>query len=307
MSHKKAKSFTFLDCVFSDKENLASTPKRPFSPCLPSVKSLLPLLISIPLHLKKSQCISSTPNSLQSHPITPLQRLQLVQWMIEVTITLSTKQSFFASIKILDKYFSKSPNAILPKDLQLSGLACILIASKLHDVFPVKLNTLVVRAGMSKFQNWEIIDCEKKILQTLAFEVNLVTSFDFILMFSTDFKFSLPIIYTCEILCFFVQMDYEMLRFSEEEIAAGCVYFALTRFEKGKLGRALLENVDERKVVVVAEKVKQWIGLFGGKNKYAKRLEMFFKASLRKPGNKGIFKFHDKNLEKEQQNTIKND
>ena len=309
MLHKKAKTFIFPSSPDSDKENSrVSTPKKSFSPLHPPQPLPQALNISIPSTLSKLQSHSYVPDCLQNHIISPLHRLKLVEWMIEVTKVLSTKQSFFSAVKILDKYLYEASEPIPSQCLQIAGLSCIFIASKLYDLHPIRLQTLVSRAACQRYSKAQIIHYERHVLKTLGFYANLVTAFDFISLMCTKLQMEIPMIYTCELVCYYCMMSYEILRYSEEEIAVGCVGFTLMRFRRVQALEKLLEDYARSRAEEVREEIQKCIKYFGGKNEIGRRLATVLQAEIVNDGEKdrGIFKFHDKMLEKAQQKMIRN-
>lgn len=58
----------------------------------------------------------------------------------------------------------------LPDDLHLLGVACMFIASKYEDVYPIKLNSLWEKAVYDKLSKEQIKDKEFEVLETLNFD-----------------------------------------------------------------------------------------------------------------------------------------
>jgi len=69
----------------------------------------------------------------------------MLDWMIQVFRVLkkSTLITYLLATSILDKYYKAQKDQDLREDkndLHLTGLSCILIASKLEDVIPIHMH-----------------------------------------------------------------------------------------------------------------------------------------------------------------------
>jgi len=126
------------------------------------------------LDMEKSQMILE--GSLKNHLISPLLRAKMVNWMIEVLTTFDlSRNTFFLSVAIMDRYYLKADSTCKESDIHLTGTTCMFIASKLEDVNPLSLDDLynnIVHRAMSK---QTIINKEKLILSTLNCIIPYIT------------------------------------------------------------------------------------------------------------------------------------
>ena len=100
----------------------------------------------------------------------------MVDWVMEVlTLFEQENQTIFLTIHYLDLYlkFQKRPCSI--RDLHLIGIVSIFIASKLIEVYPIKLYRVIEDIGKSKYQKDLILNVELNILQTIQFNTNWPT------------------------------------------------------------------------------------------------------------------------------------
>ncbi len=121
---------------------------------------------------------------LINHQITERMRSKMVDWIIEVTENYKCDQTtYFLSINLMDKYFFNSLETLNPDDLHIIGISCMFIASKYHDIFPIKLASAAEKISHGKLTKEEIKKCEEKILKTLNYDISNPSAYDFLNFF----------------------------------------------------------------------------------------------------------------------------
>jgi hypothetical protein len=79
-------------------------------------------------------------------------RMRMVDWMVEVlSVYKSEQETFFLSIHIMDTFICKSPSIVKQEDVHLLGITSMFIASKMEDVIPIRLNSVVSKIGHDSF------------------------------------------------------------------------------------------------------------------------------------------------------------
>lgn len=92
--------------------------------------------------------------------------------MIEVLSSFNcTANTFFVAIDIMDSFLNKSTRVLETKDIHLIGVTCMLLASKMEEVIPFKVSTVIEKMTHGKLKAKEIVDCETEILTTLNFKL----------------------------------------------------------------------------------------------------------------------------------------
>ena len=92
--------------------------------------------------------------------------------MIEVLSSFNcTPNTYFVSIDIMDSYFQKSPKVFDTKDIHLIGVTSMLLASKMEEIIPFKVSTVVDKMTHGKMKARDVVDCETDILTTLEFKL----------------------------------------------------------------------------------------------------------------------------------------
>lgn len=75
----------------------------------------------------------------------------MVDWMIEVLSSFSCSQNtFFVSLDIMDTFLSKTTNNYEIKDIHIIGVTSMLLASKMEEIIPFKVNTIVEKMTHGK-------------------------------------------------------------------------------------------------------------------------------------------------------------
>ena len=88
----------------------------------------------------REQCL---PCITFKHPaIKEVMRAKLYDWVLHCTkvTQIEDKNVFFTAVQYIDSYYSKTPEEMPKKDLQLTAITCILIASKLLETVSLKLD-----------------------------------------------------------------------------------------------------------------------------------------------------------------------
>ena len=122
--------------------------------------------------LKKSPRFYRSP-FLGKHKITEEIRARMIDWMIEVLSSFNcTTNTFFVSVDILDNYLARSNKIFETKNIHLIGVTSMLIASKMEEIIPFKISTVVEKMTHDKMSRKKIVKCEESILE--AFNYNML-------------------------------------------------------------------------------------------------------------------------------------
>ena len=134
-------------------------------------------------------------NFLENHKITPRMRTRMADWMIEVLSNYNCDDlTYFESINVMDRYFKECENRKIilePEDLHLIGVTSMFIASKYHDIRPLRLKTMKEKISHDKLSCEEIKNKEDEISRYLNYSFGLPTMWDFITIFIENSVFLL--------------------------------------------------------------------------------------------------------------------
>ncbi|KAH9394559.1 G1/S-specific cyclin-E1 [Tyrophagus putrescentiae] len=109
------------------------------------------------------------------HPsLQPVMRAMLLDWLNEVcqAYTLS-RQTYYLALDFFDRYLSTKRD-ICKKRLQLLGITCLFIASKIEEIFPPKLDRFSFVCD-GACDDKEILAKEQLVLNTLNWELSPLT------------------------------------------------------------------------------------------------------------------------------------
>lgn len=160
-------------------------------------------------------------------PITQKNRLVIVEWMGDVIKKFrSPRVVLYSSVNLLDR--SIYVLHATTKNLQLIACACMLIVSKLEEIYFSEVGDFVYVADKS-FTRAELINMEREIIAGLKFYINPPTCYHFYVVYMSfitepvsdkqrecaEKYLSGSILFNC------------LLKYAPSEIAAGAVYISL--------------------------------------------------------------------------------
>ena len=125
---------------------------------------------------------------LKKHHIRSSSRTRMVNWMMEIFASYSSEPlSFFLAVEIMDNYLQKTNKIYNENDIHLIGMVSIYMASKMEDIIPLHMVHIKTKIGHDKFTQEEIIMMERDILTILDWDILLITTYDSIKTFLSDF------------------------------------------------------------------------------------------------------------------------
>lgn len=160
--------------------------------------------------------------------------------MIEVLSSFNcTTNTFFVSVDIMDSFFQHVARKLETKDIHLIGVTAMLISSKLEEIIPFKVSTVVEKMTHGKLKAREIVECEVEMLRAVNFNMLSNPSL-FIVIEMLIVKLNLHlsgfreevnkvIVYISKML----MHDYSMLiKFPLRYLAASCIYICFKIIEQ---------------------------------------------------------------------------
>lgn len=149
------------------------------------VKSYGPELYMTTIELDS---IKRETSFLKHHKISSIARTKMVNWMMEIFAAYSSEPlSFFLAVEIMDNFLQKTKKVYKDDDIHLIGMVCIYMASKMEDIIPLHMIHIKTKIGHDKFSQEEIIKMEREILKILDWDILLITNYDAVKTFLSDF------------------------------------------------------------------------------------------------------------------------
>lgn len=132
-------------------------------------------------YLKNLETQHSTADYLARHDVSEAYRAKMIDWMVEVLSAFQcSDETFFMACNVMDRYFKNASGKVQAKDLHLTGVTSMFVASKYHDILPLLMRTMVNKIGHKKFSSEQIIDREMEILLALGFKLGAPTHHEFL-------------------------------------------------------------------------------------------------------------------------------
>lgn len=163
-----------------------------------------------------------------------------IDWMIEVLSSFNcTPNTFFVAIDIMDSYLQKTTSVLDTKNIHLIGVTSMLLASKMEEIIPFKVSTVVEKMTHGKMSTQEIVACETDILVTLNFKLleqpSLLVLVEFLLVklgfhdHVLNEDVNKVIIYITKML----MHDYSLItKYPLKYLAASCIYICFKIIEQ---------------------------------------------------------------------------
>ncbi|KAG9438982.1 hypothetical protein H6P81_019147 [Aristolochia fimbriata] len=157
-------------------------------------------------------------------------RAILTDWLIEVHHKFELMpETLYLTVHIVDLYLSME--TVRRKELQLVGVAAMLIASKYEEIWAPEVNDFICISDQAYVRE-QILAMEKAILNKLEWSLTVPTPYVFIVRFlkasSSDQKMEHLVFFLVEL----GLMQYCMIKYCPSMIAASAVYAARCTLEK---------------------------------------------------------------------------
>lgn len=160
--------------------------------------------------------------------------------MIEVLSSFNcSPNTFFVSVDVMDAFLESAQRRLETKDIHLIGVTSMLISSKMEEIVPFKVHTVVEKMTHGKLKPKEIVECELDILRAVDFNLFTVPSL-FIVVEMLVVKLNLHLIDfkndLFKVITYISKMlmhDYGMLvKFPISYLAASCIYICFKIIEQ---------------------------------------------------------------------------
>ncbi|XP_036316355.1 G2/mitotic-specific cyclin-B3 [Pipistrellus kuhlii] len=152
-------------------------------------------------------------------------RALLVNWMVKMQINCDLNhESLYLAVKLVDRYLMKK---IFKKEkMQLLGAAALLIAAKLEETRPPKLEKFL-KSRKEIYQRHEILAMEMSILRTLEFEINIPVAYQYLRMYSMNIHVDIKTVVLSRFICELTLHEYDYIQEKGSELAAASFFLAL--------------------------------------------------------------------------------
>lgn len=90
---------------------------------------------------------------LTGHDIDKGLRARMLDWMIEVTSSYKfVPKTYFSSVCLMDRFFQEEEQRLPITKLHITGVVSMLIATKMDEVYPLKVKTVYEKIVHKKIE-----------------------------------------------------------------------------------------------------------------------------------------------------------
>lgn len=167
---------------------------------------------------------------INQNEINPKMRSILIDWLVDVHSKFHlTPETLYITVNIIDKFLSKEK--IKRKNFQLLGITSLFITNKYEEIYPPELKDHV-EVTDNAYNKKDVLEMESLILNKLEFNITFPTCFKFFEVFFEKFKKNFFVCYNDKFLYFarylmtLSLIDYNMLKYTNSEIAISALYLS---------------------------------------------------------------------------------
>ena len=122
--------------------------------------------------------------------ITRQLRAAVIDWLFEVgaKINIDDKQVLFQCVNLMDRFYEAQQVRLPSKDLQLTAVTALFIASKNLEVDPIDLKQCVSTLCFNKYSKSQFLQKEVAIRRACNYENEAPCPLDFVLLFARLLK-----------------------------------------------------------------------------------------------------------------------
>jgi hypothetical protein len=103
----------------------------------------------------------------------------MLDWLVEVTTAFKCRErTYYLAAGLFDEFLKNFHEELENKDVHGIGIASLYLASKYEDVHPLSSEVISDKISHGAFSDTNIKTSEMIMLQTLEFNLDLVTHYD---------------------------------------------------------------------------------------------------------------------------------
>jgi cyclin B len=176
-------------------------------------------------------------------------RAILVDWLVEVHLKFKLMpETLFLTVNLIDRFLAKKSST--RKNLQLVGVAAMLIASKYEEIWAPEVKDFVFISDKA-YSRDQILSMEKYMLNALKFKLTVPTTYHFLERYrkAGTFRYAgasaqkeKALAHTCQYLVELAQPDYASLQFKGSLLATAAVHCGLKMHGRDPWPEALAKH-----------------------------------------------------------------
>ena len=203
-------------------------------------------------YLQQKECfyqVSPSYMDLQTH-LNPKMRAILVDWLVDVCLKFQLLPgTLFLTVNVIDRFLSKV--VIGRNQIQLVGIAALMIVAKFEEIYPPNL-TDYVGVCDNAYTKKDILDMESLILVTLNFNLTQTSTFAFLQHIQLSAKLDPKAFTFARFILENALFDLSLLKYSNLVVAAGATFLVFKLYHKGDWKNTFEANVGANEHVAKA-------------------------------------------------------
>nr|CAD88195.1 cyclin B3 [Mus musculus] len=157
--------------------------------------------------------------------LTSDMRAILVDWLVEIQGSFQmTHETLYLAVKIMGLYLMKAQ--CKKNHLQLLGSTTYMIAAKFEESYPPSLSEFLFICE-DMYEKSDMVSLESSILQTLNFDINIPTAYNFLRRYASCIHASMKTLTLSRFICEMTLQEYEYIEERPSKLAAASFILAL--------------------------------------------------------------------------------
>lgn len=118
-------------------------------------------------------------------------RASVIDWLFEVgtKLNIEDRSVLFQAFTLMDRFYDKQTESLQTKDLQLTAVTALFVASKNLEVDPLDLQTCCKTLCFNKYSKGQFLKKEADIRKATLYENEAPTVVDFVIFYLRMVKY----------------------------------------------------------------------------------------------------------------------
>ena len=159
-------------------------------------------------------------------------RAILIDWLIDVCLKFKLlPQSLFMTVNLVDRYLTVKQ--VSRQELQLLGVACLMITGKYEEIYPPVLKDYVAVCD-NAYKREDVLRMEADVLATLQFDLTQPSSFYFLQLLQQKLQLEPRPFAFVQYVLESVLLDIDSLKYDNLTLVAGAIFLVNKIFKRGR-------------------------------------------------------------------------
>jgi hypothetical protein len=170
-------------------------------------------------------------NYMQSQDdINSKMRAILIDWLVDVNLKFKLlPQTLFLTINLIDRFLSQT--VVKRSDLQLVGIACLMIVGKFEEIYPPLLKDYVSVCD-NAYTKEKILEMEAMILLKVNFDLTQTSAYSFLELIHQNVRLSEKAFVFARYILETAILDISCLKYTNLQLAAGSLFLVNKIFKQ---------------------------------------------------------------------------